>query len=96
MPVFNRRLINFFKYFQITLKPPTIGASGVGSGILDTNSIIEGLTPNTKYLVTVRAVQGDFVGNPAVIPQMTGNSHAQRFGSKFKFCLVVLAIQLFG
>ena len=96
MPVIKRRWINFFKYFQITLKPPTIGASGVGPGILDTNSIIEGLTPDTEYLVTIRAVQGDFVGKPAVISQKTGNLHGQRFGSKVKFCLVVLAIELFG
>jgi len=55
------------------LKPPTIGAGGVGSGIRDKNSIISGLTPNTEYLVTIRAQQGDNVGNPAVISQSTGN-----------------------
>ena len=47
--------------------------SGVGFGISDTNSIISGLSPNTEYLITIRAVQGDIQGNPAVIAQSTGN-----------------------
>uniref|UniRef100_H2Z3W1 Fibronectin type-III domain-containing protein n=1 Tax=Ciona savignyi TaxID=51511 RepID=H2Z3W1_CIOSA len=57
--------------YTVTLRPISLTASGIGSGIREKFTIIRGLLPNTDYEFTIRAVKGDNVGVPAVITQRT-------------------------
>lgn len=54
------------------MSPPTIGANGVGSGITDKFTAIEGLTPDTEYTVNIIPVKGGVEGTAAVVWQKTG------------------------
>ena len=60
------------EYYRITLMPPAIGATGIGSGIKDKFTRIQGLKPNTEYTIRVSAVKENKEGIPAVTWQKTG------------------------
>ena len=54
------------------MSPPEIGAVGVGNGINDKFTSIQGLAPDTEYKVTIIPVKGSDEGSPGVVVQRTG------------------------
>ncbi|XP_039254484.2 tenascin-N-like [Styela clava] len=57
--------------YRVILSPPKIGAVGVGNGITDKFTVIDGLAPDTEYKVTIIPVKGSDEGTPAVVVQRT-------------------------
>lgn len=60
---------------QVVLSPPTIGAGGVGNGITDKFTAVEGLAPDTGYTVRIIPVKGNDEGTAAVVFQRTGDTN---------------------
>ncbi|CAK8692869.1 unnamed protein product [Clavelina lepadiformis] len=64
-------LVSKANSYSVSLKPPTISATGVGVGIEEKFTFIEGLRPDTEYLISITAVRGDISSSPSVIAQRT-------------------------